>query len=316
MKVGAGGEPDEGQDVILTNRPSTTTLKGQPKTQRATVVEATSFMEEEKEPTLVEQIALRLGMMTRSMVAIFLAAAATATLFTWLTPNTFLSTESYDQLSIALATQSSQTLVPTFIPATPTELPPTNIGIVSGHRGLHRTTGQPDPGAVCVGGLTEQVVNEQVAIQVVELLRTEGYQVDLLDEFDERLNGYRALALVSIHADSCEYINDLATGFKVASFTESATREADQRLVSCLIRHYAETTGLHFHPSVTYDMTQYHTFLEIAPNTPGAIIEMGFLYLDREMLTEHSDIVAQGIAQGILCFLESPEPQATPTRIP
>ena len=30
---------------------------------------------------------------------------------------------------------------------------------------------------------------------------------DLLNEFDTRLNGYRAVALVSIHNDSCEYVN-------------------------------------------------------------------------------------------------------------
>jgi N-acetylmuramoyl-L-alanine amidase len=50
-------------------------------------------------------------------------------------------------------------------------------------------------------------------------------------------------------------------------------------------------------------MTQYHTFYEIAPTTPGAIIEIGFLNLDRALLTEQSDRVATGVSEGILCFL-------------
>jgi N-acetylmuramoyl-L-alanine amidase len=50
-------------------------------------------------------------------------------------------------------------------------------------------------------------------------------------------------------------------------------------------------------------MTQYHTFYEIAPTTPGAIIEIGFLNLDRALLTEEPERVATGVATGILCYL-------------
>jgi N-acetylmuramoyl-L-alanine amidase len=51
-------------------------------------------------------------------------------------------------------------------------------------------------------------------------------------------------------------------------------------------------------------MTQYHTFYEIDPRTPGAIIETGFMLLDRELLTQQPDRVAQGIVDGIICFIE------------
>ena len=51
-------------------------------------------------------------------------------------------------------------------------------------------------------------------------------------------------------------------------------------------------------------MTQYHTFYEIDPNTPGAIIEVGFMLADRTLLTQRPDLVAQGIIDGILCFLQ------------
>lgn len=61
-------------------------------------------------------------------------------------------------------------------------------------------------------------------------------------------------------------------------------------------------------------MTSYHAFAEIDINTPAAIIETGFLNLDRQFLTEHPDLAAQGIVNGILCFLnnESISPTSTP----
>jgi N-acetylmuramoyl-L-alanine amidase len=56
---------------------------------------------------------------------------------------------------------------------------------------------------------------------------------------------------------------------------------------------------------VTYDMTLYHSFREVATGTPGAIIEIGFMNLDRELLTDHQDVVALGVARGILCYLRN-----------
>jgi len=181
-------------------------------------------------------------------------------------------------------------------PAAPSPFP-TRIGIVSGHRGN-------DSGAVCADGLTEAQVNFDHAVRVASLLRAQGYTVDILDEFDPRLQGYVADALVSIHADSCAYINDLATGFKVARALDSRLPEAEDRLVACLVERYQAATGLRFHANtVTYDMTQYHAFREVAPTTPAAIIETGFLYLDRTILTRKAHRVAQGIVDGILCYL-------------
>lgn len=278
------------------------------------------------------QIVIRFGVVLRSMGAMLGAAAVIATLFTWWTPTAFLPSESVDQLSLALATQSSQEILVTFVP-TLTPLGSdnagaggrlNNIGIVSGHRGIHPVSGLPDSGAVCADGLTEQAVVEEVSVQVAGLLTDYGYRVDILDEFDARLQDYRALAMVSIHADSCEYINELATGFKVASFIASQTPDADRRLVGCLINRYGDTTNMPFHANtVTRDMTEYHSFAEIAPETPGAIVEIGFMYLDRELLTTHADVVALGVARGILCYLrdepiggETATPVTTPTEPP
>lgn len=176
-----------------------------------------------------------------------------------------------------------------------------HIGIVAGHWGS-------DEGAICPDGLTEVEVNLDVAKRVVHSLRTLGYQVDLLEERDSRLGNYRADVLVSIHADSCEVFPNAtppASGFKVASVEDSVVPEEEHRLVACISKCYADRTGMYFHAnSITYDMTRYHGFYEIHGETPGAIIEAGFMRLDREMLTHQTDLVAQGIVDGIVCFLE------------
>lgn len=172
-----------------------------------------------------------------------------------------------------------------------------HVGLVAGHWGN-------DSGAVCPDGLTEQSLNLGTARQVKTLLETQGYRVDLLQEFDPRLEGYVADALVSIHTDSCDYINEFATGFKVARSAASFEPDTEDRLVGCLKEKYAEATGLGFHEnSITSDMTSYHTFSEVAPDTPAAIIEIGFLYLDRPVLVGETDRVASGIAEGIACFV-------------
>jgi N-acetylmuramoyl-L-alanine amidase len=238
----------------------------------------------------------------RSVILVVLAAGMAATIFSWWTPTDFLPPAAREGLSIAQAT--SQAAI------TPTALPIENwqrrIGIVSGHRGY-------DSGAVCTDiELTEAEINYSVAQLVVQKLRGMRYEVDLLEEFDDRLNGYRAAALVSIHADSCDYINDVATGFKVAgAASRMSVSPQDQHLVECLKERYAEVTGLRLHPSVTEDMSYYHGFEEISPRTPAAIIETGFMYLDRALLTQNPDLVAQGIVEGLLCYLETPI--ATPT---
>jgi len=250
----------------------------------------------------------------RSVVIIVAAAVLTATIFTFWTPADFLSDEIREGLRPAYATLSAQS-PPTPIP-TPIWL--RRVGVVSGHRGPHPSTGRDDPGAVCPDGLTENEINFSVATRVVAILSSIGYNVDLLDEWDPRLDGYQAAALLSIHTDSCHQF-DLpgATGFKVtAPASRTTARSDDERLVNCLRDHYAQTTGLPQHPSITFDMTDYHSFREISPVTPAAIIELGFMFEDRAILTGQPDLLAQGIVSGLLCFLEggppTPLPEVTP----
>ncbi len=233
-----------------------------------------------------------------------------ATLFTAWTPNSFFASNLQEQLRLILTPQAGPNVVTS-------PQPQLRIGIVAGHTGN-------DSGAVCYDDngqpeLTEVDLNLKIAALVRESLTARGYQVDLLNEFDTRLNGYRAVALVSIHNDSCEYVNDEATGFKVAASLETRDVNRAQRLTACMTDRYQQVTGMTFHAnSITGDMTEYHAFSEIDPNTITAIIETGFLNLDRDILTNQTDRVAEGVTQGILCFInnESVLPTALPTLTP
>jgi len=234
-----------------------------------------------------------------------------ATLFTAWTPNSLFASNFQEQLRLILTPQAP----PEAVINTPQ--PQLRVGIVAGHNGN-------DSGAVCTNeegevDLTEADVNLEIAELVKKNLEAQGFQVDLLNEFDTRLNGYRAVALVSIHNDSCEYINDEATGFKVASSLDTHDINRAQRLTACLVDRYAQATQMKFHAgSITADMREYHAFSEIDPNTITAIIETGFLNLDRDILTGQTELVAGGVTQGILCFInnESVVPTPFPTSAP
>ena len=228
-----------------------------------------------------------------------------ATLFTAWTPNSLFANNLQEQLRLILTPQAA----PNTVISTP--LPQLRIGIVAGHNGN-------DSGAVCTDengnvDLKEADVNLEIAELVQKSLVAQGFQVDLLNEFDTRLSGYRAVALISIHNDSCEYVNDEATGFKVASSLETRDVNRAQRLTACLVDRYQRATRLTFHAgSITGDMREYHAFSEIDPNTITAIIETGFLNLDREILTNETELVASGVTQGILCFINNESVQPTP----
>jgi N-acetylmuramoyl-L-alanine amidase len=175
------------------------------------------------------------------------------------------------------------------------------VGLLAGHW-------QNDSGAVCDDGLTEAEINLAVARAVGDALRQEGIDVQILPEFDSRLNGFRAKAFVAIHADSCVALS----GFKLARMTHSDDPDAEDRLVQTLYRTYADATGLRPHEdTITEDMRQYHALRRISPGTPGAIIEIGFMGGDRHLLTQQQDRAARGIADGIMAFLDESETPAT-----
>ena len=155
----------------------------------------------------------------------FLVAVLLATVFVAWTPTNFSAASFSDRLSLLLTPQPAVAN-----PAAGPVQQALRIGIVAGHSGN-------DSGAVCVDGngkvtLTEADVNLKIATLVQKKLVDRGFQVDLLHEFDTRLNSYRAVAVVSIHNDSCEYINNQATGFKVAAALNTHDRNRAGRLLS------------------------------------------------------------------------------------
>lgn len=240
------------------------------------------------------------GGIFRTLFTVGITATITATIFTWWQGPQFLSPGVRNDLSIALATATSQGVAvrATALPVTPNWMK--RIGIVSGHRGP-----EDDPGAVCPDGLTEAEINLSVAERVVRNLQARGYTVDLLDEFDPRLADYRANMLLSIHANTCQNFNDpSASGYLISTAESRSSSGNDQLLVECVAAHYEDTTEMRRHYGLTRDMTDYHIFRQIHPRTPGAIIELGFMFQDREMLTQQPDLLADGITQGILCYLE------------
>jgi N-acetylmuramoyl-L-alanine amidase len=196
--------------------------------------------------------------------------------------------------------------------AVPTQRSAVRIGIVSGHWGNNG-----DPGAVCPDTTNEQTVNLAIASLVRQKLEAYPYTVDLLQEFDPRLDNYHGAVLLSIHADTCDVIDDQATGFKVAASSYSRDQNLASRLMACLEDRYASVTGLHLHSgSVTINMTEYHAFSAIDPGTTAAIIETGFLNLDRDLLVNHPDKVADGIVSGIICFVNNENVNPTPVPAP
>jgi N-acetylmuramoyl-L-alanine amidase len=204
----------------------------------------------------------------------------------------------------ALAAPAAPIAIASATPPPPTAERPAGpyVGIVAGHWGN-------DSGAVCWDtGVTERDTNLRIAEIVVKRLRARGVWVDLLQEFDSRLNGFRGDVLVSIHADSCDPIDadPPATGFKIARSQASQNPIATDKLVDCLRTEYQRATNMAFHQnSITNDMTFYHSFRELDPDTPAAIIETGFLRLDYDMIVKQPELPAEGITNGILCFLKS-----------
>lgn len=247
----------------------------------------------------------------KSLQSVFSVALLVATLFTLWTPANVFSSNRLERLFQAMSPEQIEgvsgpgTAVPTSAPS----LKP-RIGLVAGHWGN-------DSGAVCGDGLTEVSVNLKIAGLVQDILTQEGFQVDLLKEFDPRLAEYEAVALVSIHNDSCDFFGDQATGYKVAAAPSTIYPEKAMRLTACLSQRYNSITGMQFHyNTVTLDMTDYHAFSEIHSDTTAAIIETGFLNLDREILTNRTDVVAQGVASGILCFVRNEDIPSVPAVTP
>jgi N-acetylmuramoyl-L-alanine amidase len=183
------------------------------------------------------------------------------------------------------------------------------VALISGHAGN-------DSGAICEDAagqptIQEAEINAAVAHLAAERLRNAGADVAILDEYDARLEGLKADVLLSLHADSC--IEE--SGYKSSRYVNSTIPEQSDRLVACINLHYAAATGLSENTdTITENMTEYHAFKRIDPQTPAAILELGFLGRDNDLLANQQELVAKGVADSVLCFLEGgPQPATEPT---
>ena len=173
------------------------------------------------------------------------------------------------------------------------------VALISGHAGF-------DSGAVCTDEsgnvtLTEAEVTEEITKLTARRLRRSGYHVLVLEEYDPQLTGLQAAVLLSLHADSCIS----ASGYKAAYYLRSQTPMAGDLILDCIDSQYAAETELPKDPNtITVDMTEYHAFRKLDQSTPAAILELGYLGGDHELLTETPEVAAKGVADSLLCFLE------------
>ncbi len=249
-----------------------------------------------------------LGGVVFSWFIVVVAGGLIATILSWGTSPDSLSPQLRSEMGRITAQQNNTfgqvgmvgAEIPTAIPTPNYDI---RIGIVSGHMGPEN-----DPGAICPDRLTESEINFAVANLVWSQLRARGYEVDLLEEYDRRLEGYRANLLVSIHANDCRPYAGGASGFLVGQ-SETRPRDGeDARLVECVGVAYERATNLERRYTFTPDMDGYHVFNRINPSTPSVIIEMGFMLADREILTERPELLASAIITGVECFLRNEPP--------
>ncbi len=201
-------------------------------------------------------------------------------------------------------------LAPPSIERTRGLLTPWRVGIQAGHWKIDELPPEQvrlrgDTGAQW-GALTEAQVNLAIARQVAVQLEQAGIIVDLLPATVPP--GYDADAFVAIHADDGG--GSPEAGWKIASPWRSS--EASRRLRDSVASAYALTTGLPLDRyGVSYNMRGYYAFSwtrffhAVAPSTPSAIIETGFLTsaADRRIIVEDPDRAARGISLGIIMFL-------------
>jgi N-acetylmuramoyl-L-alanine amidase len=189
---------------------------------------------------------------------------------------------------------------------------PRRIGLQAGHwltsevpeelRRLEHSTGTSG------GGVMEWQVNLDVARRVAALLRAQGYQVDVLPTTLPA--GYLADVFLALHADGSS--DPAARGYKAAHGSRRGPYEEQLQLVQTVTEEYGRATGLPVDPVISRNMRGYYAFswsrleYSVAPHTPAAILEMGFMTnaADRSLLVGRPDIVALAVARGVLRFLD------------
>jgi N-acetylmuramoyl-L-alanine amidase len=157
-------------------------------------------------------------------------------------------------------------------------------------------------------GINEVTINLDVANRVKRILERQGLVVDVLPTTIPP--GYVADAFVALHGDGDG--TGANSGFKMAFSSRRTPYEA--ALLQSIKTHYGAATGLSYDAGrISRQMLGYYAMswtrnkYSTAPHTPSVILEMGYVSNDgdRELMMERPDVVAGGIAEGILRFLET-----------
>ena len=156
------------------------------------------------------------------------------------------------------------------------------------------------------GGVAEWQLNLDIANRVAAILRGRGYAVDVIPTLVP--TNYLADVFVALHADGDPA--GAARGFKAAHGSRRGPHE--DQLVRTLVEEYGKATGLPQDDRISRNMLGYYAFSwsrfqwSAAPHTPAAILEMGFMTsaADRAVLLQRPGVVADGVANGILRFLD------------
>lgn len=158
------------------------------------------------------------------------------------------------------------------------------------------------------GGKTEWEVNYDIALRTKTLLESQGITVELLPATVPE--SYWADVFVAIHADGS--LDPEKSGYKLAAPRRDYTGNADE-LLKTIETTYGKATGLTLDPNVTRNMRGYYAFSwwryehAVHPMTASVILETGFLSSpsDRQLLLDNPQASAEGLANGIIAYLEA-----------
>ncbi len=187
-------------------------------------------------------------------------------------------------------------------PGGPQTGPKKIIGIVPGHYGF-------DTGYQCgaeFNFVKENDVNLRLAVMVRDYLENKGYSVDFMHEFDPSLSDYTGLALVSIHTSGCDTSDANRSGFYITTGGQNKYPSESKRLNDCLTYHYSQNSGLDYlGENYSTDQENLYAFENVNDYTTISVIDAGYLGNDYRTISERTENLAKGIADGIICYVEN-----------
>lgn len=176
------------------------------------------------------------------------------------------------------------------------------VGILPGHYGF-------DTGYQCGADFNfvkENDVNLRLAVMVRDYLENLGYTVDFLHEFDPALTNYTGLALVSIHTNTCDTTNTAQSGFTITTGGKNVYPSESKRLNDCLTYHYAQNSQMDYlGENYTPEESLLYSFDAVNDYTTISVIHAGYLSNDYRTISERTENLAKGIADGIVCYVEN-----------